>query len=105
MDCDVRCKLWHMGMISLVLFTSATVEFLLAFRSEDSPHVFPAGALTRPFLVYVLFRRSAWVALLLGSLISAECCCALVTLWLRFCTEFLQLCILFPVLTVSKIHG
>ncbi|KAL4077586.1 hypothetical protein J3A83DRAFT_4214800 [Scleroderma citrinum] len=85
--CYLQCKIWHMYMIALVLFTSAAVEFILAFR------------------VYALFSRQLWVALFLGCLILAECCCAFVTLWSRFCIQFVQACIFFPLLPVSKIHG
>lgn len=81
------CKIWHMSMIGLVLFTSIAVEFILAFR------------------VYALFGRQLWVTLLLGCLISAEASCAFLTLLSRYLLDCDEACILFPILPISKVHG
>lgn len=87
LGCDPSCKTLHMSMIILVSFTSAAVEFILAFR------------------VFVLFDKQRWVALILGSLMAMECCCALLTLYSRFRTDSVQPCVFFPPLFVSKIYG
>ena len=39
LGCDPSCKTLHMSMIIMVSFTSAAVEFILAFRGENDPHV------------------------------------------------------------------